>query len=290
MLDQHARPEVAPSPELTKPDRPTRGRRGALWTVVAVLAAVAIGVAGFAVGRASNDNGGSSAVTTNPSAAGSSKGSTAKTSGTVPTLALGEALEAQPDKPLNRATRAALAADLVAARVAAGRYPTVTDARAAGLTQAGRFAPGAGAHVLDMTHTNNIRPDGSVDPNYPLGYIYDGVSPSSRIVGLMYVSLAKTPPAGFPGPNDHWHQHSNLCIKYGANGIGVPFPPDRDVTRAQCATVPGSTFMKKTVWMVHAWVVPGWDSPKGVFSHANPDLTCADGTMHTDKVGFCKGT
>jgi hypothetical protein len=40
---------------------------------------------------------------------------------------------------------------------------------------------------------------------------------------------------------------------------------------------------------VHAWVVPGWDSPQGVFSHANVDLHCADGTDHTDKVGFCTG-
>jgi len=36
--------------------------------------------------------------------------------------------------------------------------------------------------------------------------------------------------------------------------------------------------------------VPGWESPKGVFSHEDPDLTCADGTVHTDAVGFCKGT
>jgi hypothetical protein len=36
--------------------------------------------------------------------------------------------------------------------------------------------------------------------------------------------------------------------------------------------------------------VPGWDSPKGIFSHSNPDLTCADGTMKTDPIGFCQGT
>ena len=47
--------------------------------------------------------------------------------------------------------------------------------------------------------------------------------------------------------------------------------------------------MRETLWMVHAWVVPGWDSPQGVFSHANIDLHCADGTDHTDKIGFCTG-
>jgi hypothetical protein len=49
-------------------------------------------------------------------------------------------------------------------------------------------------------------------------------------------------------------------------------------------------FMKQTVWMVHAWVVPGWESPQGVFSHDNPDVKCADGTTHADKVGLCQGT
>jgi len=293
MLDQDARTEVAPPPAPTPPDRPTRGRRSTLFVVVVVLAAVAIAAAGFAIGRASNDgNSGSAAVTTRPQPAGSSSAkASGKTSDTVPTLAFGEAVESQPDKPLNNATRTALAADLVAARTAALKYPTVADARAAGMRQAGKFAPGAGAHFIDFGHTDNINPDGSVDPSHPGSYIYDGINPTSRLVGVMYLSLANgDAPAGFPGPNDHWHLHQNLCIKYGAAGISVPFAPDRDVTRAQCATVPGSTFMKKTVWMVHAWVVPGWESPKGVFSHANPDLTCKDGTMHTDKVGFCPGT
>ena len=43
---------------------------------------------------------------------------------------------------------------------------------------------------------------------------------------------------------------------------------DQNVTPQECADVHG-TFMKKTVWMVHAWVVPGWESPQGVFSHDN---------------------
>jgi hypothetical protein len=42
--------------------------------------------------------------------------------------------------------------------------------------------------------------------------------------------------------------------------------------------------------MLHAWVVPGWESPLGVFSHNNPDVLCADGTVNTDVRGFCRGT
>jgi len=291
MLDQDARTEVAPPPAPTPPDRPTRGRRSPLFVVLVVLAAVAIAAAGFAIGRASNDgNSGSAAVTTRPQPAGSSSAkASGKTSDTVPTLAFGEAVESQPDKPLNNATRTALAADLVAARTAASKYPTVADARAAGMLQAGKFAPGAGAHFINYSGVKT-NPDGSVNAGNPASYIYDGISPTSRVVGVMYTSLASgDAPSGFPGPNDHWHLHQNLCIKYGPAGISVPFAPDRDVTRAQCDSVHGD-FMRRTVWMVHAWVVPGWESPKGVFSHANPDLTCKDGTMHTDKVGFCPGT
>jgi hypothetical protein len=40
----------------------------------------------------------------------------------------------------------------------------------------------------------------------------------------------------------------------------------------------------------HAWVVPGWESPLGVFSHDNPDVLCADGTTKANAVGFCQGT
>jgi hypothetical protein len=77
-------------------------------------------------------------------------------------------------------------------------------------------------------------------------------------------------------------------VEYTAGKIVVPFAADSDVTEAQCAAVHGS-FMRETAWMVHAWVVPGWESPLGVFSHNNPDVVCADGTTHANAVGFCQG-
>ncbi|HUI47633.1 MAG TPA: hypothetical protein VL119_02980 [Acidimicrobiia bacterium] len=33
--------------------------------------------------------------------------------------------------------------------------------------------------------------------------------------------------------------------------------------------------------MLHAWVVPGYDSPQGVFSHLNAAITCRDGSYNT---------
>lgn len=265
----------------------TRGRRGALgvYRSVAVCLAVAVPVLFI------ESCGGSSSQ---PDAASKSTVATrAATSTTLPPANADELAENRPDVPLDKATQAKLDADLAVARSVTKEYPTVAAATAAHLLQAGGFAPELGAHYISYANVGReIRPDGSVDARYPGGFIYSGNSPTSRIVGLMYISLGDSLPSGFPGPNDHWHRHSNLCIQYGrgpGGSIAVPFAPDRDITKAQCDGVRG-TFMKKTVWMVHAWVVPGWASPKGVFSHEDPDLRCADGTIIADKVGFCKGT
>lgn len=258
-------------------------RRGRI--VVGLVGVAALVAGAFAVGRVSGDG------TSHPtSSARLSRVSVTTT--TLKGVNVDEIVENRPDQPLDPATRAKLAAQLVVARTAAMQFPTVASARRAGMIQAGGFAPELGAHFISYPNLGReLLPGGAVNPQYPVGYIYDGIDPVSRLVGLMYVSIqGGAAPSGFAGPNDHWHRHMNLCIQYGKNGkISVPFAPDRDVTRAQCDTVRGD-FMPRTVWMVHAWVVPGWDSPKGVFSHANPDLKCADGTIHTDAVGFCQGT
>ncbi len=197
---------------------------------------------------------------------------------------LDEAAESQPDVPLDAVTRATLAGQLVIAREAALRYPTVADAKAAGYIEAGGFAPGAGAHYVSVRSYS-----GGFDPGAPGSLIYEGTNDTSRIVGLMYLSLNGDIPDGFAGPNDHWHRHQNVCVKYGAGQIEIPFPADSDVTAAMCSSA-GGRLLVTTTWMVHAWVVPGWESPQGVFSHANPNVRCADGTMNTDSVGFCVGT
>jgi len=191
--------------------------------------------------------------------------------------------ETEPDKPLDPATRDKLAQELVAAREVAMKYPTVADATRAGyFLVGGGFGPGAGAHYIG----GGFRGGGGFDPAKPPTLIYDGVSPTSRVVGLMYLGMgAEGAPEGFAGPNDHWHRHSGVCTK----GADVIFPVDADVTEARCKAK-GGNFIATTTWMVHAWVVPGWESPAGVFSHENPNLRCADGTFDTDDIGRCEGT
>jgi hypothetical protein len=196
------------------------------------------------------------------------------------------AAESQPNQPLDATTRATLKTQLSDARDFALRYPTVADATAAGYRLAGGFAPGSGAHYITY---GGLTGQGAFDSTKPISLIYDGTNPTSQVIGLMYYGMGQGAPEGFAGPNDHWHRHSNVCLKNGPGGLEVPFPADQDVTAAQCAGVQGN-LLKTTGYMVHAWVVPSWESPLGVFSHDNPDVRCADGTFNTNKAGFCAGT
>lgn len=195
------------------------------------------------------------------------------------------AAEQQPDQLLDPQTRAVLADQLTAARAVAMKYPTVADAERAGYhLVGGGYGPGAGAHYIGFG--GGGFGGGGFDPSKPPTLIYDGTSPTASVVGLMYLGIGQNAaaPDGFAGTNDHWHRHSGVCLK----GANVIFPVDADVTLAQCSAKGGS-YMKTTTWMVHAWVVPGWESPSGVFSHENPDLPCADGTFNTDAIGSCTG-
>jgi hypothetical protein len=208
-------------------------------------------------------------------------------------LAEGESAETARDVPLDPATQQVLAGQLVLARAAAMRYPTAGDARRAGMIPAGGSAPGLGAHfqMMNANALKGINPDGTVNPAFPTSYIYLGERDTSPLVGVMYTAFTSQAPQGFAGPNDHWHRHSNLCLKFVNGNISVPVAPDSDVTKTQCDAL-GGFFQAKTVWMVHAWVVPGWESPLGVFSHNNPNVHCdgpqnADGSDRVDSLGFC---
>jgi hypothetical protein len=175
-----------------------------------------------------------------------------------------------PPVPLDPTTQRELSAQLAVTRAATMRYPTVADATAAHLRRIGTYAPGSGAHyMLDVTT--------GFDPAKPTMWLYAGNEPTSPVVGVMFFNLNEAaPPEGFAGPNDHWHQHTGLCLRYGPAGIDLPLPVDQDATEAQCAAV-GGRFMNTTGWMIHVWTAAGWESPAGVFSHDNSQLVCRDG-------------
>ncbi len=194
--------------------------------------------------------------------------------------------ELKPYVPLGAADQAIMTQQLSQALAAAEKFPTVASAKAAGMVLAGGMAPGVGAHYQVIGASDLTSLDGQFNPLEPASWIYASTADNAPIVGVMYESLTDQPPAGFVGPNDHWHRHSNVCVKFDAGEIAVPFAADQSVTPQECSDVHG-LFMKKTVWMVHAWVVPGWESPQGVFSHDNLHVYCPGNTDLVDAIGFC---
>jgi len=169
---------------------------------------------------------------------------------------------AVPEQPVDEPTRLLLGQQLTTARQAASSFPTVADALKAGYQKVTPFVPLIGAHYINFGLV-----DGTFDPAHPEMLLYNGTDPTSQIVGLSYfVASPSGAPDGFAGPNDHWHQHIGLCIKNAVVVGGETTTPE------ECARRGGTKVGLKNMWMVHAWVVPGWDSPQGVFSPEHPGL------------------
>jgi hypothetical protein len=180
--------------------------------------------------------------------------------------------------PLTARERIELGRQLALARETALRYPTVADAEAAGLRRAGPFSPGLGAHYINFANASGP-PNGVMDDEWigrPLAWMYDGTKPTSRIAGLFYGSSVENP-EGFAGPNDVWHAHRNACIVQTPTGIDAPLGADQPVTERQCDAV-GGMLIRQTQQLLHVWVVPGYESPEGVYAHLSSAITCDDGT------------
>lgn len=170
-----------------------------------------------------------------------------------------------PNQPLDAATRSVLAQQLVEARAVAMAHPTVADAVRDGYVMVTPYVPLIGAHYMKFPLV-----DASFDVRAPEMLLYDGTEPGSRIVGLSYYVLSPTEPEGFAGPNDHWHRHIGLCLEI-VDGHPVVIGAER-VTPEACRAMGGFKADGSNGWMVHVWVVPGWESPAGVFSAEHPDL------------------
>jgi hypothetical protein len=166
--------------------------------------------------------------------------------------------------PLTHAQRVELEAQMAQARAAAARYPTVASALAAGYSKSTVFVPCIGAHYT------NVGLASSFNPSAPSELLYDGTTPDSKLVGLSYLVFHPGgPPPGFAGPNAHWHQHNangGLCLR-GQFVVGGEID-----TPAQCAAAGGHKALLLDVWMLHAWVVPGFECSWGVFNGECPEL------------------
>ena len=172
--------------------------------------------------------------------------------------------------------------ELALARTTAMRYPTVADAEKAGYHLVTGYLPGIAAHYIKSSII-----DGTFEIDQPEMILYDGVEPDSHVVGLSYYLWHpgdNKPTQGFTGDNDHGHRHIGLCSSPEGVIIG-----DSTTSEEDCAARGGTKNDGSKGWMSHAWVVPGCESPWGVFSAANPlldgDLMKASGS----DGGHCAG-
>ena len=169
-----------------------------------------------------------------------------------------------PQVVLTQAEREQLIAQQELARTVVAKYPTVADAEAAGYKKSTAFVPCIGAHYTNMRLAIGF------DPARPSELLFDGTSPTSKLVGLSYlVWHPGGAPEGFAGGNDLWHQHNNnggLCQKGGVV-VGA-----EAMSEADCKAIGGRKIALNDVWMLHDWIVPGWECSWGVFAGECPEL------------------
>lgn len=157
-----------------------------------------------------------------------------------------------------------LSDELATARDVAMRYPTARDAMDAGWAKVTTYVPGIAAHYMNFGYV-----DGRFAIEEPEMLLYDGEGPDAHVVGLSYyIMLAgeAEPTQGFTGTSDHYHRHIGLCV------AGTLVVGDSTTTEAECSALGGVKQGGSAGWMSHVWVVPGCESPWGVFSGANPLL------------------
>lgn len=142
------------------------------------------------------------------------------------------------------------------------RFPTRRDAMAAGGTQAIQHVVGTGTHDI-VPGISNWQMD-APDPAHPFYLQYDGDGPDAKLAGMSWyvVRFQDGPPPGLPGNNDWWHSHSSIC--YTKLGVGVA----DQVSDEECAALGGVNIDWPYGWMVHAWIVPGYENKRDVFAGA----------------------
>ena len=67
-----------------------------------------------------------------------------------------------------------------------------------------------------------------------------------------------------------WHQHTfngGLCVDAGGVVVGA-----ESTTAARCQAIGGTKIPLTDIWMLHDWVVPGFECSWGVFAAECPEL------------------
>ena len=164
---------------------------------------------------------------------------------------------------LRPSERAALDIELSAARAALPDLDTVEKAAARGYVLATSPSPGIGTHWVRWSQI--LEP---FAPDNPSMLLFDHSKSPPVLVGYSYAVQSAEEPTGFSGKSDEWHRHAGLCVALTGWVIR-----ERSTGPDACA---GSYIAGGDFWMLHAWVVPGWENRDGMFAPANPKLCPKD--------------
>ena len=153
----------------------------------------------------------------------------------------------------------ALDVELDAARSSIGRLDTIEEAAALGYVLATAPSPGIGTHWVRWSQIEQ-----PFDPGLPAMLMFDHERSPPALAGYSYALQSAEEPIGFTGDSDVWHRHTGLCV--AATGWVVreraPGPGGCD----------GSYIAGADFWMLHTWIVPGWENRDGLFAPMNPKL------------------
>ena len=164
----------------------------------------------------------------------------------------GSAAEVEPSDELK--------AELDEARAAAVSLMTTERLSDAEYYLGSYWSRGVGTHYINWKLVGQ-----EFDPATPAMLLVD-TTPGHRrrLAGFSYwVSSDDGPPEGFAGDADEWHSHRGLCFIEGV------LESEQVEDPAACA---GAWIDGTGLWMLHAWVVPGFTNPDGLFAPVNPRL------------------
>ena len=180
----------------------------------------------------------------------------------------------EPEYPLFTGDAATFANQWLRAVASVPNFDTVEKATALGYVRASTPSAGVGTHYVLWPQI--AKP---FDPAHPAMLLFDERRRPAVLVGYSYWLQSPTEPEGFAGYNDHWHQHTGLCV---VNGW-----VDREEAAGPAACA-GTYLAGGDLWMLHAWVVPGYRNRNGRFANTNPAL--CPSKYGTPDILRCPGT
>jgi hypothetical protein len=180
----------------------------------------------------------------------------------------------EPEYPLLNGDAETFADQWLRAVASVPNYNTVAKATALGYVRASTPSAGVGTHYVLWPQI--AKP---FDPAHPAMLLFDERKQPAVLVGFSYWVQSATEPEGFAGYNDHWHQHTGLCV---VNGW-----VDREEASSPSACA-GTYLAGGDLWMLHAWVVPAYRNRNGRF--ANTNLALCPPKYGTPDILRCPGT